>query len=171
MRGNFSPSLLLVLGAEGGYVNNSADKGGPTNKGVTQAVYDHWRIEQGLGGQSVKLLTAPEAGAIYAKLYWAPCQCDSLPSGVDYPVFDMAVNSGVNRACRFLQRAVGVAEDGDIGPVTLEAVRDTPPATIIDNLCDERLAFLKTLSNFDTFGKGWTARVAEVRAKAKEMAA
>lgn len=170
MRENFTTSLASVLQSEGGYVNNPEDRGGATNKGVTQHVYDVWRMEQGRGGQSVKLLSIPETGTIYAQLYWAPCKCDQLPSGVDYAVFDFAVNSGVNRACRFLQRAVGAAEDGDIGPATLAAVKAIPPRNIINTLCAERVAFLKTLSNFPTFGEGWLDRVARVQAQAERMA-
>lgn len=169
MRENFTTSLASVLQSEGGYVNNPRDPGGATNKGVTQSVYDHWRMEQGLGGQSVKLLSLPETGAIYAKLYWAPCQCDELPSGVDYATFDFAVNSGVNRACRFLQRAVGVTEDGDIGPATLAAINNTPPGNIVETLCNERLQFLQTLPTWGEFGRGWAARVASVRSKAEGM--
>jgi lysozyme family protein len=169
MRENFTTSLASVLSSEAGYANHPADKGGPTNKGITQSVYDTWRMEQGLGGQGVKLISLPEASAIYAQCYWAPCHCDQLPSGVDYATFDFAVNSGVNRACRFLQRAVGVTEDGVIGPATLAAINSTPPGQIIDKLCDLRLAFDETRENANVFGRGWANRVAEVRAKAKGM--
>jgi lysozyme family protein len=183
MKANFSPSLGYVLLSEGGFVNNPADKGGPTNCGITQRVYDHWLTLHGLPTQDVRLLTDIEKAAIYSSLYWDPICGDQLPAGVDYATFDFAVNSGdrtaarelehdinVNRAARFLQRSAAIAEDGFIGPQTLAALSEVPPPQLIDTLCDERIAFLKTLSNFPTFGKGWLNRVATVRSRAKAMA-
>jgi lysozyme family protein len=171
MTPNFAPSLALVLRHEGGYVNHPRDPGGATNKGVTQAVYDDWRVGEGLERRSVKLINDYEVGKIYRRLYWDAVKGDQLPTGVDYCCFDFAVNSGVNRASRYLQRAVGAVEDGMIGPATLAAVKAIPPAKIIDAVCDARITFLKCLSNFDVFGRGWAVRVADVREKAKEMAA
>nr|WP_318013599.1 putative peptidoglycan-binding domain-containing protein [Mesorhizobium sp. B264B1A] len=94
-----------------------------------------------------------------------------LPDGVDYAVFDFAVNSGPSRAAKYLQAVVGTAQDGRIGPETLAAVGSRPAAVVIDNLCDARLAFLKRLSTWGTFGKGWQSRVASVRANALKMSA
>lgn len=170
MNANFAPSLGHVLQHEGGYADNPHDPGGATNRGVTQAVYDDWRASQGLPAQSVAKIVSLEVSAIYHLLYWDPTKGDELPSGVDYCTFDLAVNSGVNRASRFLQRVAGVDQDGKIGPVTIAAVKAMPPATVIDRLCDERADFLKTLGTFNVFGKGWLNRVADVRAQAKAMA-
>jgi len=82
---------------------------------------------------------------------------------VDYAVFDLAVNSGPSRGARFLQRVVGATEDGRIGPATLAAVRKADPTAVVGKLCDVRLAWLKTLKTWPTFGKGWERRVIEVR--------
>lgn len=169
MRANFDKALSAVLVHEGGYVNHPKDPGGATNKGVTQAVYDDWRQVIRLPKQSVKDLTDAEVMAIYKKNYWDRVKGDELPIGVDYAAFDFAVNAGVYRAARYLQEAVGVAPDGQIGPVTIAAVKACGPK-LIDTLCDARMAFLKRLTTFDTFGKGWTRRVEDVRAKAKGMA-
>lgn len=168
--GGFDAALPLILAHEGGYVNHPKDPGGATMKGVTQATYDGWREEQGLPRQSVRNITAEEIGAIYRRDYWDRVKGGDLPPGVAYAVFDFAVNSGVNRASRFLQRVIGTAQDGVIGPATVAAAKALPPAVIIDRLCDDRMVFLRSLDTFSTFGKGWTRRVAEVRAKAKEMA-
>lgn len=170
MRANFDKALSAVLLHEGGYVNHPKDPGGATNRGVTQAVYDDWRRDHGLEKQSVKLISPAEVMAIYKYLYWDRIKGDELPTGVDYCVFDFAVNSGVNRAARYLQRAVGVADDGQIGPVTLAAVRAMDAGCLTDGICNARLTFLKGLTTFRTFGKGWTRRVEDVRAKAKAMA-
>jgi lysozyme family protein len=167
---NFAPCLAAMLVHEGGYVLNSHDPGGATCKGVTQAVYDDWRRDHSLPSQSVRDIADIEVEAIYFNKYWMPIHGDSLPPGVDYASFDFAFNSGPNRAARFLQRVSGAAEDGEIGKQTLAAVENIPPLLLIDRLCDARLQFLQALNTFKFFGKGWTRRVAEVRARAKEMA-
>lgn len=171
MKDNFAPSLALVLVHEGGFVDDPHDPGGRTNRGVTQAVYDDWRRGEGLAPRDVKLLNGYEVGAIYKRRYWDAVKGDALPIGVDYCLFDFAVNSGVNRAARYLQHVAGVAEDGQIGPVTLAALERLNPADVIEQVCVARLNFLKQLSTFDLFGRGWTTRVEDVAAKAKEMAA
>lgn len=171
MKDNFLPSLALVLQHEGGLVDDKLDPGGRTNRGVTQAVYDDWRTHEELPKRDVKLLNGYEVGAIYKKRYWDAVSGDSLPLGVDYCVFDFGVNSGTNRAARYLQRAMGLAEDGQIGPLTIAAAAAESPGSLIEKVCALRLNFLKQLKVFDRFGRGWTTRVADVEAKAKEMAA
>lgn len=159
---NYKPSLSLVLAHEGGYVNHPKDPGGATNQGVTQAVYDAYRKLRGLPLQSVKFITSAEVAEIYMKQYWRLVRGDDLPAGLDYAVFDFAVNSGVSRAIRYLQRLVGVDDDGVIGDFTLAASFDAArrhEEKLIGAYCANRLAFLKSLSTFPTFGKGWTRRV------------
>lgn len=168
MNANFEKALALVLEHEGGYVNHPKDPGGATMKGVTQAVYDAYRKLRGRGVQSVKLISEEELRAIYKFQYWDKVQGDFLPAGVDYAVFDFAVNSGVSRAAKYLQAVLGVAQDGQIGAKTLAAI--TSPANTINALCDRRVGFLRNLKTFLTFGKGWTRRVQGVRAHALEMA-
>lgn len=176
MRQNYDVSLIAVLKHEGGFVDHPRDPGGATNQGVTQAVYDDWREDHQLPKQSVRDISAVEVMALYKTQYWNRVKGDELPSGVDYAVFDFAVNSGNNRAARYLQQVVGANPDGQIGPATLAIIgkldRDAivGPVGLIDQLCDARLSFLKRLPIFDTFGKGWTRRVEDVRVKAKAMA-
>lgn len=171
MRANFDESLSLVLKHEGGFVDDPRDPGGRTNHGITQTVYNDWHVANGLPEHDVKDITAVEVMAVYKKRYWDAVKGDELPAGVDYCVFDFAVNSGVSRASRYLQRAVGAVEDGKIGPATLAAVLAKDAADVIDAVCGARLAFLRQLAIFDRFGKGWTRRVNDVRAKAEAMAA
>lgn len=171
MKENFLFSLGEVLKHEGGYVNDPADPGGATNKGITQHVYDDWRAGEGLVKRGVQFINEYETGVIYKKLYWDSCCCDDLPSGLDYAVFDFAVNSGVNRASKYLQRAVAVAQDGEIGPFTIRAVATLPLMLLISRLCNLRQNFLEQLPTFKRFGKGWTQRVTDVQTKAEEMAA
>lgn len=155
----FKQALALVLAHEGGYVNHPKDPGGATNKGVTQRVYNAWRKLSGLPAQSVANITPGEAAAIYKQQYWNPIQGDKLPTGVDYAVFDFAVNSGVDRASRYLQAAIGADVDGHIGALTMVDLRDDDPEKVIVRLCANRMAFLRSLGTFATFGRGWTRRV------------
>jgi lysozyme family protein len=168
MKDNFETSLALVLEHEGGYVNHPKDPGGATNFGVTQAVYSAYRKTQGKPNQSVKFITTAETRAIYKFQYWDRVRGDLMPLGLDYAVFDFAVNSGVGRASKYLQAVLGVAQDGQIGARTLAAIQ-SPKATIFA-LCARRMSFLRNLGTFLTFGKGWTRRVTGVRAKALDMA-
>lgn len=168
----FDIALKLVLQMEGGRVDNPKDPGGRTNAGVTQRVYDAWRIKQGLPRRDVYLATLAEESAIYRHQYADPIRFDDLPPPVAYAVFDDAVNSGVSEAAKELQRALGCKADGAIGLLTLQACSGVNDLEgLVDKLCDARLSFLRRLKAFLTFGKGWKNRVAFVRAQAKRMAA
>lgn len=161
MKENYPQALKQVLKYEGGYVDHPKDPGGPTNKGVTQAVYDNWRKSQNLSTQSVRAIVDSEVAAIYKNLYWDRVSGDFLPSGVDFAVFDFAVNSGVSRAAKTLQAVVGVTQDGVIGPATIQATK----TYVAMSITNRRLAFMQSLSIWSTFGKGWSARIADVKAQ------
>jgi lysozyme family protein len=170
MQGNFARSLAAVLEHEGGYVNHPKDPGGATNMGVTQDVYDAFRKSRGLDLRSVKYIGGNEVSTIYRTQYWEAVKATELPAGVDYCIFDFAVNSGPTRAAKFLQRTVGAVDDGRIGPATLAAVSGKDAKEIIGEVCEARLFWLRTLPTFKYFGKGWTKRVDGVRALAESMA-
>jgi lysozyme family protein len=161
--GNFSKCLPLTLGYEGGWSDNPRDPGGATMCGVTQAVYDVYRARFGLPTRSVRLSTAEERSDIYHSRYWNRARGDLLPVGVDYAVFDFAVNSGVSRAVRTLQGIVGADQDGDAGKYTIAAVTrycaQYQPTALTDALCHARLQFLRNLPAFGDFGHGWMIRV------------
>lgn len=169
MEANFQRSLTAVLAHEGGYVDHPKDPGGATNLGITFAVLQSWRGRP-ITKADVKALTNSEAAAIYKANYWDKVRGDDLPAGVDYAVMDFAVNSGVFRSATYLQEIVGVAPDGKIGPLTLQAVAAWDAVKLIEKLSANRLAFLKRLSTWPTFGKGWSSRVTGVLRLAKDMA-
>ncbi|MCA1831236.1 MAG: glycoside hydrolase family 108 protein [Actinobacteria bacterium] len=169
--GNFAAALRRVLVHEGGWANHPADPGGPTMKGVTQRVYDAYREKNGKGRQTVRDISDAELQAIYRLQYANAIRFDELPAGVDYCVFDGAVNSGPPRSAIWLQKALGAAQvDGQVGVVTIEKAKAADPAQLINAICDERMAFLRRLRTWSTFGPGWTRRVAEVRRVALAMA-
>ena len=168
MLSNFNRSLLLLLKHEGNFVNHPSDPGGMTNLGVTAKVWEEW-VGHPVDEKQMRALTPEDVAPLYKRKYWDACRADELVSGLDYAVFDYAVNSGVGRAAKTLQDCVGVPMDGGIGPATLAAVKMHSPATLIENLCDKRLNFLQSLSTFATFGRGWERRVNEVKAEALKM--
>lgn len=170
MKDNIAACLYVIARHEGGYVNHPKDPGGATNKGITQRVYDGFRTMKGLNQRPVKQISDAEVESIYRNQYWDAVRGDNLPDGIDLAVFDYAVNSGVSRAAKALQSALGVKADGHIGMVTLATVQAANAPQIIKAVCDGRLAFLKRLKTWDTFGKGWNRRVRETRATALKMA-
>lgn len=170
MKQNFAEALKKVLQHEGGYSDNPADPGGRTNLGVTQAVWEEW-VGHPVSEKVMRDLTAAAVAPMYKAKYWDKIKGDDLPSGVDYAVFDAAINSGPGRAVKWLQACVGVDVDGGIGPKTLAAVAKFDPETLVDDYAKRRLSFLMDLPHWQTFGKGWSRRVAEVQSTAETMIA
>lgn len=168
---NFNACVALVLVSEGGNDDDKRDPGGRTSRGITQAEWDKWRAS-GLNLPD-DVWQAPQSQIliIYKQDYWDVLCCDQLPAGVDYAVFDFGVNSGNARAAKFLQAIVGADQDGEIGPDTIAATAKADPKTVINTLCANRMDFLRGLSTWSTFGRGWTARVSRVNVDAANMAA
>lgn len=166
----FQKCMDVVLREEGGYVDNPDDPGGATNFGITQKTLAAWRKVESVTPDEVKALTRAEAEEIYRAQYWNALNCDQLPKGVDLVTFDFGVNAGVSRAARTLQQAVHVGVDGQVGPITVHAARQANPEALINQISDLRLEFYKGLSDFGTFGEGWTRRVAAVREAALALA-
>jgi len=166
---NWDASFEMVLKHEGGYVNDPRDPGGRTNLGVTQRAWEAWLVRT-VTESDMRALTPEKVKPFYKAMYWDKIKGDQLPAGVDYAAYDLAVNSGVGRAAKYLQEIAGVVADGAIGPKSLEAIKACNPKELADALCDMRLTFLKRLPTFETFGKGWSRRVAEVKARADSMA-
>lgn len=168
MKENWQKSFEFMLQSEGGYVNHPQDPGGRTNLGVTQRVWEEW-VGRESNEKEMRSLTPAMVAPLYKRKFWDACKCDELPAGVDYLVFDFAVNAGPGRSAKILQTAVGTTPDGAIGPKTLAAVRAQDPVALIDKFSDAKEAFYRSLPTFETFGKGWLNRVAAVKIKANSM--
>lgn len=169
----FPDALAVVLEREGGYVHDPDDPGGETNHGVTARVYARWRKRRGLPARSVRLIQPAEVAAIYDAEYWDPVQGDELLRlgfGVALVVFDFAVNAGVGRAIRLLQRTVGVLEDGAFGPATLRALEAVAPDAFVAGYSRGRESFYERLAAvrppLRKFLRGWLKRVAIVEHEA-----
>jgi lysozyme family protein len=169
MKENFDEALKAILHHEGGYVHHKLDPGGMTNLGVTKRVWEEW-VGHEVDEKAMRALTPETVGPMYKTKYWDKIKGDDLPTGVDYIVFDAAINSGPGRAAKWLQQTVGAVPDGAIGAGTLAKVAAMEPAAIIKKYQETRLAFMQSLPTWDTFGKGWGRRVAEVRDAALHMA-
>ena len=173
MNANFDISFDRVMQSEGGYVNDPADHGGETNFGVTIGAWGEY-LGRAIQPGEMKALTRDAVKPFYKQMYWDKVKGDDLPAGVDYAVFDFAVNAGVARAARFLQRAVGVVDDGVIGAVTLRTVANADPQKLLDNFSDQKQGFynrLATNPSQQKFLKGWLASVDRVQDTAESMLA
>ena len=175
MNKNYDHCLEMLLEHEGGFVNHPDDPGGITNLGVTKKVYEEW-VEREVSEQEMRDLTKEEVAPIYKRNYWDRCKCNSLDSGVDFSIFDWAVNSGTGRAAKALQRIVGATEDGPIapssvaiGPATLALVSNHSPEDLIEEIYSQRQMFYESLGTFDTFGRGWSRRNKETMQASLEM--
>ena len=170
MKDNFDAALKAILHHEGGFSDHPQDPGGMTNLGVTKRVWEEW-VGHEVDEKTMRGLTPEIVGPMYKVKYWDKIRGDDLPAGVDYCVFDAAVNSGPGRAVKWLQGCVGVDQDGGIGPKTLAAVAAFDPKELVEDYAKRRLSFLMDLKTWPTFGKGWGRRVAEVQTSASSMLA
>lgn len=146
----FERAFDLVIGAEGGYVNDPRDPGGETKFGISKRAYP---------GVDIKSLTLEAARAIYLKDYWQAACCDRLPEPLGIALFDSAVNQGVRQAISLLQRALGVSPDGILGNLTIAAANAIKPDDLLVKFLAERAMHYASLKTFDIYGRGWLRRV------------
>jgi lysozyme family protein len=170
MNNNFETCFDLMLAHEGGYIDHPKDPGGRTNLGVTQRVWEEW-LGRPVSEKEMRALTPLMVKPLYKRKYWDAVRADDLVAGVDYCVFDVAVNSGPGRAVKLLQSCVGATPDGGFGSITMALTKkaEEDPTRLIEQYCARRLEFLQSLKTFETFGKGWSRRVQEVKDKALKM--
>lgn len=163
---------------EGGYVWDKADPGGPTKYGITAQALADFRGDKmtshAAWASEVKAMDKSEAIKIYQKRYAPPVAYNDLPSGVDVTVLDYAVNSGPGRAVRVARRIVGLPDGTIMSPDVVRAIVKMPRADFINAMCDERLRFMQSLKGgamWKRYGKGWNARVFDLRNYAKALSA
>lgn len=149
---DFDRAFELIIGHEGGYVNNPRDPGGETKYGVSKRSYPK---------ENIKKMTLERAKQIYKRDFWDPIHGDDLRWPLNFNVFDGAINSGVRSSVEWLQRALGVADDGKLGPITLGAAVKAEPVVTSARYMGHRLQLMTKLSIWPDFGKGWARRVAK----------
>ncbi|WP_187193574.1 MULTISPECIES: glycosyl hydrolase 108 family protein [unclassified Methylobacterium] len=149
--------LPYIFAGEGGYTKNSKDPGnwtgGKVGKGVLKGT------KYGIAASSfptldIANLTMAQAADIYRAKYWTTAGCDTLPDGVDLPIFDSSVNSGPSRGKKFATATAAIAD----------------AVARIKAISVQRRSFYQGLSTFKTFGKGWLSRVSTIEAAAVKMA-
>jgi len=165
---SFERALTFVLMHEGGYSDHARDPGGATNFGITHRTLSKWRGKT-VGPREVRSLDRSEASDIYRQEYWHRCKCDQLPPALAFLMFDAAVNKGVGRAIKILQKSLNTSADGIIGPVTLKAVRARDPRRLMIEFAARRMRHYGVLSIFTTFGLGWSRRLMEALYEAFEL--
>ena len=154
----FAAAEAFTLSQEGGWADNSVDRGGPTMDGITLAVYRAWLHDPGATPERLRAISSDEVRMIYRELYWNPISGDLLQPGVGLAVFDAAVNLGVHEAAKLLQTCVGATRDGVIGPVTVARSNRMSPTLLIRRYLSEREAYYRGCAGFAEFGRGWLAR-------------
>jgi lysozyme family protein len=150
---NFDRAFEVVVGHEGGYVNDPRDPGGETKFGISKRAYPEIDISA---------ITLEEAKAIYLRDYWQRMRCDEMPEVIRYPLFDAAVNSGVGKAAKWLQTVLNVTPDGVIGAVTVAAARTSHAEAVARQMLGLRLDFMTHLPTWPTFSAGWARRIAAI---------
>lgn len=145
---NFERAFRIVVGEEGGYVNDPRDPGGRTKFGISQRSYPSIDIAS---------LTLAQARAIYHRDYWSRVRCDDLPWAFALCAFDSAVNQGPRVAVTMMQDALGVTPDGVIGQRTLAAVQSANDRHLARYFMKRVMRYMRT-DNFDRFGEGWVTR-------------
>ena len=154
---NFDEAFQRLLGVEGDFVDHPADPGGATMWGITERVARANGYKGHMRDFPVSL-----AKQIYRASYWDAVRADELPTAVRYSVFDAAVNSGVSQSVKWLQRALGVSDDGAIGPKTLAAAQAADGHVLKAKMLGARLQFMTDLPSWPSFGRGWARRVASL---------
>ena len=127
----FDEIIEVVLEHEGGYVDDPDDRGGATNWGVTQAVYEDF-VGYKCDKEEIKNMDEETAKEIYHEKFWKPSRADQLPAEVRETYFDMVVNHGQGGAVKILQQACNnkrkpenyIDVDGGIGPNTIRAAKN-----------------------------------------------
>ncbi len=153
----FDDAFTKLVIHEGGYSDHKADTGGKTMYGITEAV----ARASGYTGD-MRELSQDAAKLIYLTQYWDKVQADALPAKVRYAVFDAAVNSGPGQSARWLQRALGVADDGRIGQITIAYARHSDPEELVKKMLAQRLRFMTNLTAWSSFSRGWARRIADL---------
>lgn len=175
MKTNWDASFDHVLKSEGGYrlTNIPGDAGGQTYAGIARVPNPDWEgwalIDRG------EAVPNDMVARFYKAKFWDKLRCDDLPAGVDYAVYDFGVNAGPGQAAKFLQRAVGAAADGAIGPGTLALVQKADGDDLLAKFTQLKKEFYESIvarkPDQVKFLKGWMNRVAHVQTTAETMTA
>ena len=153
MENSFDRCIDFVIKWESSCTNDHNDRGGETCFGISKRAYPDLEI---------KSLTLEQAKNIYKNDYWIKCRCDDLPEFMRLSVFDCAVNMGISRAIKLLQKSIGVESDSVVGPKTIAACSAIDENAFVCRYNINRILHYVKLDGFDRFGKGWVNRVIDI---------
>ena len=148
--------------------------GDPGSKaGFNLAVYDAYCKKNGLRAKSMRDLEVLDVAPIYKTEYWDRVKGDALHPALALCIFDFGVNAGTGRAAKMIQKIVGTAVDGGIGPNSLKKIESYTDKHGIEDVVktyqSERQKYYEKLKHFKTFGRGWTRRVNETTEAALKL--
>ena len=169
----YNRCLEMILHHEGGYVDHPDDPGGETNLGVTKKVYEAYCKKNGIRPKSMRDLEVLDVAPIYKTEYWDRVKGDDLHLALALCIFDFGVNAVTGRAAKFIQKIVGTAVDGGIGPNSLKKIDEYVEKHGIEDVVktyqSDRQKYYEKLKHFKTFGRGWTRRVNETTEAALKL--
>lgn len=166
-KGNFNKSINLMLGLEGGKTDESMDRGGRTNYGITQFTYDAWNKKHNLPKRDVFKISPQIAKQIYKEEYWSLIKGDQLPKNVANAILSMALTDGPQDSIKFIQKMLGVQPvSGVMGPITMAKIWEkskTGDADFARAILNKQIDRYQNDEQAATYGKGWTNRVEKVK--------
>jgi lysozyme family protein len=173
---SFTDAVEKILKHEGGYVDHPNDKGGKTNFGITQKVYETFigrKLTDAEAGTVMKNMPRGNAIAIYKKNYWDVVKGDQLKSyAIAVMLFDQAVNRGHVSAIKQAQGILGLVQDGIAGPKFIQAVNGLllvkgKEKEFSDKYLSASKVFYQTLAKNNptqaVFLNGWLKRVSSLQ--------
>jgi lysozyme family protein len=163
MDDRFEDFIERILSHEGNYSDDPKDPGNWTSGivGIGELKGTKFGIAaNSFPHLSIKDLTRSQAIMIYKDAFWLRARCILMPPMVGFQLLDGAVNSGIPQAIRWMQRAVGVADDGKIGEITVAAITAADPNDVAFKFLSYRLDYMTRLKNWPEAGRGWARRIA-----------
>lgn len=162
MNSEFETAFDRVIGHEGLFQNNPGDRGNWTTGVVAKGINKGTKF--GISAMSypnldIKNLTVEQAKGIYYQDWWLELGMDKFDQALSFQMFDAAINHGMRNAGKMLQRAVGVKDDGIVGPLTSKAITGMSLSDVLMRFLGERLEFMTYVGTWESFGKGWARRI------------
>ncbi len=175
MKENLDRALVYIFKSEAGFQSDPRDSGnklpdgraGCTNLGVTQRAWEEVVVHP-VTWNDMRALTTVSVTPFYKRKYWDVVRGDNLPTGIDYMMFDFAINAGAGRAIKLLQECVGEKADGVLGPISMSTIKAMPLKQLIERFTDTKEKYYKSLNN-PTYEHGWLARNETVEINALHM--
>jgi lysozyme family protein len=166
MSPRFRRAFAVVHGHEGGFVDHPRDPGGATNHGISlRYARSKGRLvdldqDGDVDADDIRLVTPEVAQSLYHMDFWRPIRGDELPPALALIAFDAAINNGTSQAVRWMQAAAAVRVDGQLGPLSMQALTSLPPLALAQRVHDRRLELMTDLDTWPAFGRGWARRLA-----------